>query len=136
MLNTSLDHGFEASVTASVDTGAFGNYGASVGGSYNSSSEDSTEHEAAKEISSAAESNQSLVYETDCKPPAGQRRAGLWQWVISTQDYTVAAFTPHTVCRTGDLAFRAPECPFWSCANFDCSECKQPSAPTTSEPTT
>mgnify|MGYP001311921444 CR=1 FL=1 len=55
---------------------------------------------------------------------AAGEMTGLWQWVISNQDGSVNAFTPHTVCRTGDKAFKAPECQFWDCANADCSKCK------------
>ena len=82
------------------------------------------EKEIVKEISSAAESNQELVYEIECQPLKGEKRTGLWQWVIATQDYSYAAFTPHTVCRSGKYAFMPPACPFWNCANYDCTECK------------
>ena len=98
---------------------------ATVGGSYKMSTDSETEQEVAKEIASSAESNQSMVYEIECNPPEGETRAGLWQWVMSTSDYQVAAFTPHTVCRTGDLAFMSPQCPFQLCDNFDCSVCKE-----------
>ena len=132
MLNSSFDQGFETSVTASANLGVV-SAEASVGASASGGLESETEHEIAQEIASASESNQELVYEIECNPPEGKRRAGLWQWVISTEDYSVAAFTPHTVCRTGDLAFKAPECAFHLCANYDCSECKGASTPAVDE---
>ena len=48
----------------------------------------------------------------------------MWQWVIATEDRSAAAFTTHTVCRTGDKADTPPECNYWMCANKDCSKCK------------
>ena len=50
--------------------------------------------------------------------------AGLYQWIVSTDDMRNQAFTWHTVCRTGALWNKAPECPFFSCLNADCSECE------------
>ena len=49
--------------------------------------------------------------------------AGLWMWVITTEDLSVTAFTPHTICRYGDLAFKAPDCSFYDCMNADCTKC-------------
>ena len=107
MLKTSLEQGFEASVTAG---GGFGPFSAeaTAKGSFSAGVDSETEHEVAKEISSAAESNQTLTYKIECNPNKGEKMAGLWQWVVSTSDYNVSAFTPHTVCRTGKLAFEAP----------------------------
>ena len=51
--------------------------------------------------------------------------AGLWQWVVSTEDCMTHSFSWHTVCRTGALAFEEPECPFFACLNADCSSCAE-----------
>lgn len=53
----------------------------------------------------------------------GKEGAGLYQWVVSTGDFMRQAFTWHTVCRTGELWNKPPECPYYSCANADCSVC-------------
>ena len=70
MLNSSFDQGFETSVTASADIGIV-SAEASVGASVSGGLESETEHEIAQEIASASESNQELVYEIKCNPPAG-----------------------------------------------------------------
>jgi len=44
-------------------------------------------------------------------------------WVITTEDLSVTAFTPHTICRYGDLAYKAPTCSFYDCMNADCTKC-------------
>ena len=76
------------------------------------------------EVSAAASVGTTTTHKTTCTPKKGENRAGLWQWVISSEDYSVSAFTPHTICRTGDLAFTEPNCSFWDCKNGNCSECK------------
>ena len=53
----------------------------------------------------------------------GASGAGLWQWVVATSDGAAHSFSWHTVCRTGELSMREPECPFFACLNADCSEC-------------
>ena len=107
-LTSSLESGWSASGTASYKT---------------------REKQVAREISNTASMDQSVEYKTTCSPKGeGQDKVygtGLWQWVITTQDYSVSAFTPHTVCRTGELAYQAPSCVFWDCLNHDCSECKK-----------
>ena len=61
---------------------------------------------------------------TSCTVPAGSDGgAGLWQWVVSTEDGATMSFTHHTVCRTGELYNKEPECPYYACKNADCSEC-------------
>ena len=124
MLKKSFDQGFEASVTAGGSFGSVASFEATAKTNLNISVDSETESEVSKEISSAAESNQSMEYTVECKPGPGETMAGLRQWVISTSDYNVAAFTPHTVCRTGKLAFQSPQCPFMLCDNHDCSVCK------------
>merc|ERR1712184_178439 len=43
----------------------------------------------------------STAMTTSCTVPAGSTGgAGLWQWVVSTEDGNTHAFTRHTVCRT------------------------------------
>ena len=53
----------------------------------------------------------------------GKEGAGLYQWIVSSDDFMKQAFTWHTVCRTGELWNKPPECPYFSCANADCSVC-------------
>lgn len=61
---------------------------------------------------------------TSCTVPEGSDYgAGLWQWVVSTEDGRTNAYSRHTVCRTGQLFNVAPECPYYACANADCSTC-------------
>ena len=50
---------------------------------------------------------------------------GLWQYVIATEDYSAAAFTPHTICRRGKLAFTPPKCPYYACKDDQCEECNE-----------
>ena len=76
------------------------------------------------EISSVASVGTTTTHTTECHPKEGETRSGIWQWVITTEDYSTSAFTAHTVCRTGDLAFVSPSCSYWDCNNGDCSECK------------
>ena len=102
-------------------------FGASVSGSGGKSGankdSEAREHTVASEIANTANVGTTTTHTTTCTPKEGENRAGLWQWVISTEDYSTSAFTSHTICRTGDLAFESPECSFWECANADCSEC-------------
>jgi len=82
-----------------------------------------------KELSSTSSEDSTVVHSTTCTPRGtnGDETAvlgcGLWQWVITTEDYSVSAFTPHTVCRAGEDAYKAPKCPFWDCINHDCTRC-------------
>ena len=71
--------------------------------------------EIAKEISNTMEVGRTTSFETECAPKDNESWAGLWQWVLSTSDYTTAAFTSHTVCRTGELAFTPPSCHWDDC---------------------
>ena len=61
---------------------------------------------------------------TSCTVPEGSTGgAGLWQWVVSTEDGKTNAYSRHTVCRTGELFNVEPACPYYACANADCSAC-------------
>ena len=126
-LNKSLESGWNASVTAEAKAGVlgFGSVGVSgtVGGDVNDKKEKALENSVAEEIASTASVGTTTTHKTTCTPEEGGSRAGLWQWVISTEDYSTSAFTAHTICRTGDLAFRSPDCSYWDCANADCSKC-------------
>ena len=63
---------------------------------------------------------------TSCTVPVGTSGgAGLWQWVVSTEDGATMSFSHHTVCRTGELFNKEPECPYYACANADCSQCTE-----------
>ena len=130
-LSSSLDSGWNASVTAEAHASYMGAGGSiSVTGGLNGTSQsaEALKHSVRSEMSSAASEGTTTTHKTTCTPKDGEDRAGLWQWVISSEDYSASAFTPHTICRTGDKAFTEPSCSFWDCANGDCSECKAISA--------
>lgn len=86
-----------------------------------------------QEITSTADSNSILTYTTTCSTKKDKdgntikgddsQGTGLWQWIVSTEDYKVAAFTPHTVCRRGENAFIAPPCPYYACLDEECTKC-------------
>ena len=86
-----------------------------------------------QEITSTADSNSILTYTTTCSTKKDKdgntikgndsQGTGLWQWIVSTEDYKVAAFTPHTVCRRGENAFVAPPCPYYACMDEECTKC-------------
>ena len=107
----------------------------SVTGGYTSGSSSATEAEVAmgRDISSLSGLSSSMERTITCTPmvyddagilmtgsdaPLG---SGLWLWVIATEDGSVSAMTPHTVCRYGENAYRPPKCPFWECLNADCT---------------
>ena len=108
--------------------------GASVSGSIgkngSKTSGATVEGEVLKELSSTSSEDSTVVHKTTCNPSGTNEDglpvlgSGLWQWVITTEDYSVSAFTPHTVCRTGEDAYKAPKCVFWDCINHDCTKCK------------
>ena len=58
-----------------------------------------------------------------CTVPEGESGAGIWQWVVSTEDGMTKSFSQHTVCRTGALFNVEPACPYFACANAKCSAC-------------
>ena len=62
-------------------------------------------------------------YTVKCEAEEGEG-AGIYQWVVSTQDGYDFAFSQHTVCRTGDLWNKPPVCPWMYCVNADCSVCE------------
>ena len=64
-MSISASQGFEVSASGSFDIG-FAEAEASASVSGKASMSDDTEKEVVKEISSAAESNQELVYEIEC----------------------------------------------------------------------
>ena len=108
----------------------FAGSGVSVKGSAGmhgtSNSEETLKQSIQSEVSSAASQGTTTIHHTTCtsKPGDPDTRTGLWQWVISSEDYSTSAFTPHTVCRTGAHAFEEPECSYWDCNNGDCTACK------------
>ena len=108
--------------------GVGGGLSVSAGMNGTSKSAEALKHSVRSEVSSAASVGTTSTHKTTCKTKGDGDRAGLWQWVVSTEDYSSAAFTPHTICRTGDLAFTEPSCSFWDCDNGDCSKCKTISA--------
>ena len=114
-------------MTAEAHAGFMGSgvsLSASAGMNGTSKSGSALSHSVSSEVSSVASQGTTTVHTTECNPKDGETRAGIWQWVITTEDYSTSAFTPHTVCRTGDLAFVSPTCSYWDCNNGDCSECK------------
>ena len=125
-LNKALESGWNASVTAEAKADfVFGSAGvsATAGAEGSSKKEKALENSVSEEITNTASVGTTTEYKTTCTPKDGEAGAGLWQWVISTEDYSTTAFTAHTICRTGDLAFRSPECSYWDCDNADCSKC-------------
>ena len=104
-----------------------------IGGDYNIEETEETEVAFMKDVSQLSGSNSNMERTTTCTPmvyddagilmtgsdaPLG---SGLWLWVITTEDHSVSAMTPHTVCRYGENAYRPPKCPFWECLNADCT---------------
>ena len=94
-----------ASVSATVEGGADGS----------TTNDTSSENQAAQEIANVSGMDQQKSYETTCMPADGVAGAGIWQWVIATEDHSVTAFTDHTVCKTGDDAIHPPKCSWWDC---------------------
>jgi len=131
-LEKSLKSGWSHSVSGEVGASigfASGNVGGNGGWHGSSVESNALESNVSHEISSTATHGTTSVHETTCTPKDGETRAGVWQWVITSEDLSVSAFTPHTVCRTGDLANVSPECGFLDCDNADCSKCKEPIMP-------
>ena len=121
----------EVGVSASMK-GGFGWNWFGLGGSVEAEAKSETKFggssksdtRALEEITSTGASHQNVEFTTTCSIDATEDEikadktlggVGLWQYVISTEDYSVAAFTPHTVCRRGKLAFVAPKCPYYAC---------------------
>lgn len=65
-----------------------------------------------------------MYYTTKCSTE-DKNGAGIWQWVIATEDNEILSFTSHIVCRTGDLHNQEPLCPYYACLNADCSQCNE-----------
>jgi len=129
-MNSALESGWDASVSAGAKVGFMGS-GASVkveGGMHGSESSSSSIHASlSKEISATAGVDKTTTHQTSCTPKQGESGSGLWQWVLSTSDYSTAAFTSHTVCRTGKLARTPPSCSFDDCdygTDDQCTSCK------------
>lgn len=86
--------------------------------------ENEDEKRAMDAVSSMSGKEQNQNYKTTCSPKEiDEGRAGLWQWVIATEDKSAMAFTDHTICRTGSLWNTPPACNYWDCKNASCSEC-------------
>ena len=99
--------------------------GWSAGYSSTSKTEESQEHVIGREIKNTASEDSSTEHTTTCgDDDVKDQMVGLYQWVITNEAGSVNAFTPHTICRTGENAFKAPDCQFWDCLNADCSKCK------------
>lgn len=132
--NASVTAGVTASVGVEAKAGVLGT-GTTVSGSVEGSvsgtlgTDESSERTeamtslASREIGSTISHTQVTKVTTYCTPNVGDDRAAVWQWVIASEDFSVQAFTPHTICRTGDYAFYSPTCSWWDCLNTDCSEC-------------
>ena len=59
----------------------------------------------------------------DCTSPDYKESIGLWQWHTTSHDGSYEARTNKFLCRFGAISDNAPECPYGSCANNDCSVC-------------
>ena len=129
-MTDALESGFDASVSASAVVSFFGSgssVSATTSASGSSSSSSSTSESLAKEISSTAGVDKTTTHQTTCTPKKDESGSGLWQWVLSTSDFSTSAFTAHTICRTGKLARTQPSCAFDDC-DYDhddqCTTCK------------
>ena len=70
-------------------------------------------------------SNVEVEYEISCTGGEGgaENGVGLWQFVVANGDGSVVTQSRHTVCRYGANYNKAPDCPWNSCANGECTEC-------------
>ena len=121
-LFTAIDSGFKTNVTdttTEITQTAFG-------------MKTKEETRAMEDLSSVSASHQNMTITTKCSIEASaddiakdktKGGVGLWQYVIATEDYSAAAFTPHTICRRGKLAFTPPKCPYYACLDDQCEEC-------------
>jgi len=119
-MSNALETGWDASASADVRLGFLGTgVSGSVSGSMNEKKSSSalTQASLTQEISSTAGVDKTTTHETTCTPKADESGSGLWQWVLSTSDYSTAAFTSHTVCRTGRLARTPPSCSMGDCGD-------------------
>ena len=134
-LSKSMEVGVSASMKGSAGFSWFP-WGGSVEAEVKSNSKfggkSKSDTRAMEEVASTSASNQDIEFTTTCSIDATAEEiakdktlggVGLWQYVISTEDYSVAAFTPHTVCRRGKLAFTPPKCPYWACLDDQCEKC-------------
>ena len=85
---------------------------------------DVTDVRAREEVASVAMDHHTLEFTTTCTIEASDEEiakdkskggVGLWQYVITLEDYSASAFTPHTICRRGKLAMTPPKCPYYAC---------------------
>ena len=126
-ITNALDGGITATIKAKFGFTFFG-WGGSAEAEAKSETKfggkNKSETRALEDVTSTAESSSSVDITTTCsisatddeiKADKTKGGVGLWQYVVSTEDMTAAAFTPHTVCRRGKLAFTPPQCPYYAC---------------------
>ena len=124
-LMKSLETGWSVSASLGGDIPGIGSLSGEAGYSSTSKTEESQEHVIGREIKNTASEDSSTEHTTTCgDDDVKDQMVGLYQWVITNEAGSVNAFTPHTICRTGENAFKAPDCQFWDCLNADCSKCK------------
>ena len=118
-LQDALETGFKTNSTTEVTESKFG-------------MKTREETRAMEDLSSTQASHQNMTITTKCSIEASADEiakdktkggVGLWQYVIATEDYSAAAFTPHTICRRGKLAFTPPKCPYYACLDDQCEKC-------------
>lgn len=61
--------------------------------------------------------------ETTCTVPAGESGAGLWQWVVSTEDGSITSRHLLSICKTGEGWNKQPKCPIHACVDGKCDNC-------------
>ena len=84
--------------------------------------EASVAHSLSRDVQSTFGVDYSIENRTRCSTDR-KEGAGLYQWIVATGDMQTQAFTWHTVCRTGELWNKPPECPFSMCLDPECVEC-------------
>ena len=126
-LTGSLEGSIKLSAKASAGS-SFAGVGAKVSAEAKSETnfgaKDVTDVRAREEVASVAVNNHTLEFTTTCSIEVSDEEiaedkskggVGLWQYVISLEDYSASAFTPHTICRRGKLAMTPPKCPYYAC---------------------
>ena len=68
--------------------GIGGGVSASGGLNGTSQSSETLKQSVRSEVSSAASEGTTTTHKTTCTPKSGENRAGLWQWVIASEDYS------------------------------------------------
>ena len=122
----SLETGWSVSASLGAEAPMGAAVSSELGYHSTETTEMNAEHVVGREISNTAAEDNTIMHYTTCGKDdvAGQTPTGLYQWVITNEAGNVNAYTPHTICRVGENAWKMPDCQFWDCLNADCSRCK------------